>query len=289
MTIYLTKVWGFSEPVGPLQFSMEGWRDRARREQIKPSDLVILVGTKGNKTDDEDRGIILGMMEPTTEPVMALDFDLPTRPEDYDAENNYKWPYGLLNLRAWSMIDRRPLSEISDRRFNMDSAAGLVPLTPEEADKVMALRRKPAQLLQPTIRARSRIEGTAAARRMNSPPPSTARRGVMHMRRASAYTYAMEIIGPPSPAFKVGWAFDYKLRARQFNQSAMPELGGLKYKPVLYHLWDTAKLAYSMEQKLLQEFKSHRHSANREIIQGITYQQLQTAWLNFMSKKSLPK
>lgn len=30
MTVYLTKVWGSGDPSGPLQFSLEGWRERAR-------------------------------------------------------------------------------------------------------------------------------------------------------------------------------------------------------------------------------------------------------------------
>lgn len=32
MAIFMTKVWGFEEPAGPLQFGKEGWRDRAREE-----------------------------------------------------------------------------------------------------------------------------------------------------------------------------------------------------------------------------------------------------------------
>ncbi len=46
MTVYLTKARGFSDPCGPLQFSMGGWRARARAE-LAPDDLVIIVGTKG--------------------------------------------------------------------------------------------------------------------------------------------------------------------------------------------------------------------------------------------------
>jgi|SRR5215470_7024149 len=30
MTVFMTKTWGFSDPCGPLQFSTEGWRTRAR-------------------------------------------------------------------------------------------------------------------------------------------------------------------------------------------------------------------------------------------------------------------
>ena len=93
MTVYLTKVWGFGEPCGPLQFSTKGWRDRARAE-LKPDDLVILVGTKGEPTDKDDQGRVLGMMEPTTQIVLSMDFDLPTRKVDFNDEGEYRWVAG---------------------------------------------------------------------------------------------------------------------------------------------------------------------------------------------------
>jgi hypothetical protein len=59
---------GLDVPVGPLQFSAQGWRDRARAE-LKPGDLVVPVGTKGDQTDPNDQGRVLDWMEPTTEVV----------------------------------------------------------------------------------------------------------------------------------------------------------------------------------------------------------------------------
>src|SRR5256885_103412 len=100
MTVYMTKVWGFGVPCGPLQFSTAGWREKARR-LLNPGDLVVLVGTKGRQTDSQFQGRALGIMEPTTEVVSSLDFDLQERPIDYDSEGNYRWPYGFLNRRAW--------------------------------------------------------------------------------------------------------------------------------------------------------------------------------------------
>src|ERR1700730_11005030 len=143
MTVYWTKVWNYNEPVGPLQFSAEGWREDARNK-LEPGDLVVLVGTKGEPTQEGEQGRVLGLMEPTRERVLSLDFDLPTRPEDFDDRHNYKWPYGLLNRHAWRIIDREPLEVISSRPFYMDAVLWLVALRDAEAAKVMALRREPA-------------------------------------------------------------------------------------------------------------------------------------------------
>ena len=275
--VYLTKVWGFGEPVGPLQFSIPGFRDSAR-ERLQPGDLVVLVGTKGKPTKVEDQGRLLGLMEPSTEPVRSLHFDLKPLPEDYNEDGTYKWPYALLNRRAW-WITGTPvlLNDISDRGFQMDSALGIVPLTPDEAEAVLALPRVEAQLLQPTLHAQERLGGDRAARH-SSPPPIFNRRSIMQMRDRPASTYAMEIVGASRSAFKVGWAFDYGRRQRSFNQAAMPELGGLTYRSLLHQPWDSARQAFAMEQRVLKRFDADRHRANHEIIVGVTKDDLESAW-----------
>lgn len=279
---FMTKVWGFGAPAGPLQFSTEGWQRKARNV-IQPGDIVVLVGTKGDETDEDDRGKLLGIMEPTTEPVMSLDFDLSRGEHDLDKEGNYKWPYGLLNLRAWRLIDRPYLyPDISRRTFSMDAVQGIVELTAEEARKVAALRRERVPLLEPRVAARARVEGADRARRRVSPPPTTTRRGVMHMRAVSAYTYAMEIKGPQGLAYKIGWAFDHKQRARQFNRAALPAIGGVKYTPKLYHLWDTARQAFRMEQVILEHFGRHRHRDNHEVLSGLGFDELQACWIEYV-------
>lgn len=280
MTVYLTKVWGFGEPCGPLQFGREGWRDRAR-EQLAPDDLVILVGTKGEPTGEDDRGRILGMMEPTTHIVLSMDFDLPKHVHDFNEQGEYRWPYGLLIRRAWKIPARPLLDEISNRPFGMDAASGIVRLTGDEAAKVMRLARREVTLLQP-IRARVRLEGEEAARRRGSPPPTTVRAGVMHLRRAPAYAYAMEVEGAAQTAFKIGWAFDFRVRQRQFNLYSLPQLDGLRYRTRLQHLWGTARAAFKMEQAILHRFNSERHPANREIIFAIRYEDLEAAWIHYL-------
>ena len=273
MRLFLTKAWGWSVPVGPLQFSTSGWRERALT-MIEPGDRVVLVGTKGDRTPDNMKGRFLGAMEPAKDRVRSLDFAVPRLEGDYK-DGKYKWPYGLNNSRAWSFPSRPLLSDLIARSFNMDSAQGIVLLTNEESERIMELDWHAEDLLKRTAQAEIRIN---SRNRPTAPPPTTSRRGVMHMRRANAYTYAMNIEGARSGAFKVGWAFDYKRRAAEFNHAAMPDLGGLKYVPVFFQLWDTARMAFAMEQQLLREFADSRHPKNREIIMGVAKQQLTEKW-----------
>lgn len=276
MKLFLTKVWGWDAPVGPLQFSTSGWRDNALG-QLEPGYRVVLVGTKGDQTPDDMKGRLLGVMEPSREPVMSLDFALRASPGDF-VDGEYKWPVGLMNLRAWSLPQRPRLNEISDRKFSMDAAQGIVPLTEQEAIHVMALVWRDEELLQPTAHGEARMAKKHQINKRSGPPPTTTRKGVMHMRRAPAYTYAMKIVGAQPSAFKIGWAFDFKIRARQFNHAAMPGLGGLEYKPFRFHLWDTARQAFLMEQTLLSRLATRQHPENREIVQGLIDDELDAAW-----------
>lgn len=279
MKLYLTKVWGFDVPCGPLQFGTAGWRDRARAELL-PGDLVVLVGTKGPPTSEDEQGRLLGVMEPTNLPVLSLDFDLVTEPAHFK-DGEYKWPYGLLNRRAWRLLDRPLLEEVSSRQFSMDAASGIVALTAEETDRILMLRRDEVALLT-SLRVEARLEGEEAARRRNAPPPTTTRNGVMHLRRACAYTYAMEIEGATKSAFKIGWAFNHKMRARQFNLYALPKIGGLSYRVTLTELWGTARQAFQMEQHLLKSFDALRHPTNREVVYGVSFDELRIAWATYI-------
>lgn len=276
MAMFLTKAWGFSIPCGPLQFGRSGWRDRAR-SLLTEGDLVVVVGTKESPTAPQDQGRLLGIMEPTTEPVLSLDFPIETFPHDFNEGGEYKWPYGLINRRAWTLLDRPLLQEVSSRQFNIDAAAGIVRLDNDEADRVLRIPSQEIEVLMP-ISVLARTEGYEDARRRNAPPPTTRRAGVMHVRRAPAYTYVMEILGATTPAFKIGWTFNYEARMRQFNLYALPEIGGLSYRVRLFHLWATARLAFKLERALLRSFEHKRHRSNSEVVCDVPFSELLSVW-----------
>lgn len=284
MTLYMKKTWGFGVPSGPLQFSTQGARDNARRF-LNPEDLVVIVGTQGEPTQGHEQNKILGLVEPTKMAISSLDYLFQRRPQDFDEQGNYRWPYGLELRAAWRFLEPRAyLADVSQRNFGREGVLGLVELLPAEEARILALPREQIELLQP-LRTTVRISGEEVARKRAAPPPATTRTGVMHMRRMSAYTYAMAIEKAAPAAFKVGWAFDYKTRQRQFNSAALPQLGGLLYKVKFFHLWETAMDAFRMEQWLLRHFDKLRHPANREVITPLTLESLQAAWSNYLAMR----
>jgi hypothetical protein len=235
---------------------------------LKPGDLVVIVGTRGRETEADERGKILGLMEPTTEPVSSLEYALSHRPQHFNEDGEYRWPFGLELKHAWSFIEPRArLADLSSRRFNLDAAQGIVPLEPSEANAILALPRAEIELLRP-IQAVARIEGIEAARRRAAPPP--------------AYTYAMAVVGGGQPTFKIGWAFDVRIRQLQFNSASLPLLGGLRYKAELTQLWPTAFDAFCMEQSLLRTFDRLRHRSNREVVVALEFNALQDEWVRYL-------
>jgi hypothetical protein len=277
--MFLTKVWGWSMPVGPLQFNSAGWRENALR-QLKPGDLVLHVGTKSAQTPDAMKGNALGIIEPSREPVASLDYDIRKRPDDY-VDGQYKWPFGLAILNAWSLPDMPPLSTISDRSFGMDAAQGIIRLDPSEEQRVRLFAWRQEALLPLSANAQTRLARRDIAVRQSSPIPVTTRAGVMHMRQEPAYTYALTITDTQamrSLGYKIGWAFDYERRMRQFNQAALPSLGGLRYTKPIFHRWNTARLAFHMEQALLRHFQRWRSAQNHEVIVGVPVKQFEAAW-----------
>jgi len=279
MTIFLTKMWGFTIPVGPLPFGTVGWRDRARFQLLKDGDLVAVAGTLGSPTDESDRGSLLGLLKPTQQPVFTRDFPVVIRPEHLNEEKQYRWPYALAVSEAWRFPTKPLLEAITARQFGMAAAQGIVALTPEEAAIVQALPIEQVPLLPMTAQANQRVENRPLLARRSSPPPGSKRRGIMYLRNSEAFTYIFRVqCGKTVVDYKIGWAFSIQVRARQFNHAALPELGGIKYVFLMHRLWDTAREAYAMEQNVLRELERFRHSQNHEVVTGIDEHKILSAW-----------
>lgn len=281
--MFVSKVWGFDNPSGPLVFNSSGWRANAAR-RLKTGDRVILVGTWGEETATQDRNRVLGMMEPSTIQVATSDFIVPDHADRrlFREDGGYRWPYGLLNYRAWEFEPGLFLNAVAPREgnpFGSAAAAGIVPLTAEEEGRVLAHPHYEIPLLR-SISTDRKLYGEEKARRRNAPPPTEGvRRSIMQMRSGAAYVYWFRlVIDGKIVGDKIGWAFDWEQRLRQFNTVALSALGGLRYKVKNVQQFDTARLAFRVEQKLLRNFDEHRHRSNREVLTGIKTETIEEAW-----------
>jgi hypothetical protein len=288
MTTFITKVWGFDNPCGPLVFNSPGWRTNAA-ERLRPGDRVIMVGTMGEETAPENRNRVMGMMEPSTEPVAAIDFIIPDQSNRrfFRDDGSYRWPFGLLNFRAWEFEPGLFLADVAPRdgnQFGSAAAAGIVPLTTEEESRVLSHPHFEVPLLT-SLRTDNRLFGEDEARRRNAPPPAEgARRGIMHMRTGMAHVYWFRLVaGNRIAGHKIGWAFDYRQRLSQFRAVSLSRLGGLRYQAHRFQTFETARLAFKVEQGILKTFDPHRYLFNREVMTGITTPQIETVWNRYVN------
>jgi hypothetical protein len=283
MTMFISKVWGFDNPCGPLIFSTPGWRENAV-QKLRPGDRVILVGTMGEETPPPDKNRVLGMMEPSTTRVATSDFPLPN-PDDkrlWKEDGTFRWPYGLLNYRAWEFAPGLFLSAVAPRGgnpFGSAAASGIVSLTAEEEARVLAHPFHQIPLLT-SFSADQKLYGEQEAKRRGAPVPTPGvRASVMHMRNAHAdvYWFRLSVNGKVA-GHKIGWAFDWRQRLRQFNAVSLHTLGGLHYKVYKTQLLGTARQAFYIEQELFRIFDANRHPGNREVLTGISTEKIELAW-----------
>lgn len=290
--MFVSKVWGFDNPCGPLVFSSAGWRDNAAK-RLKRGDRVILVGTKGDETSEPDRNRVLCMMEPSTQHVATSDFPLPPLSDRrlFRDDGSYRWPYGLLNYHAWEFDPGLFLEAVAPRPgnpFGSAAAAGIVPLTSDEEARVLAHPHQEIPLLK-SVNADQKLYGGNGTKRRGAPVPAEGvRRGIMHMRNEPAFIYWFRLeLDNAIVGHKIGWAFEWKRRLNQFNSVSLSALGGVLYKAHRMQKFNTARQAFALEQRMLSAFDDRRHPNNREILTGVTLSKLEQAWDEYMTAAML--
>lgn len=293
MSLFLTKVWGFREPAGPLPFNAPGNRKRAL-EMLATGDRVLYVATKGDEVEPQYHGKLLAMVEPTRTTANTLDYPVVSRAIDYNDAGEFRWPFALTLNRAWRFDPEVPLEQVISRSFSMDAVTSIVPLTTEEEAAILALSHHEIPVLQPHLAKLNQLARDDLARSKSSPGVALVRKGLMTLRDAPAFTYCMTIeraerrdsarrIGSTRNdhdilGFKIGWAFDPKRRRHDFNHAALPSLGGLRYEIFRTEQWRTTRDAWAMEQAILRRFDVNRSRHNHEVLAGITIRQIEAAW-----------
>jgi hypothetical protein len=223
------------------------------------------------------------MMEPSTVHVATSDFPLPHLDDRrLYKDGSFRWPYGLLNYRAWEFEPGLFLDDVAPRPgnpFGSAAAVGLVPLTSEEEARILAHPHHQIELIE-SVASNRKLYGQSGSKRRGAPAPTEGvRRGIMHMRNAPAFVYWFILVTDNKiVGHKIGWAFDWKQRLKQFNSVSLHPIGGLLYKAKRTQEFDTARQALHVEQELLKAFDSQRHPHNREVLRGPSTAQIEGVW-----------
>lgn len=274
MRLFATRVWGTSFGRIPLAtFTTEGHQQRLLRLADR-GDRLVFVGTQTERTDEEDRGRLLGMAEIGFEPLRTLDLidreDLD--PRDFDADDRFRFPYAVPLVRAWRFVPAPLLTDVLSKQLPMLATPGVVELNATDAENVLALVSEEVPL--PTLPALAKM------RRLNEffrpttgPRPTDATYNVTRSAQETSWTYALRY--GSRNMYKVGHTSDVQGRLASINQHIPVEIGVECWSPALQQKWDTATRAYDMEQRVFALLSAKRSGYER--IQ-CSEKELQSAW-----------
>jgi len=113
--VWIKAFWGFDpENEGFLGFTREGDRTRLFA-QYQAGDLILIYGTRGSRTDKDDRGRALGFLEVTPE---AIDWRRVISPGAYRWKEESgvleKWTFAMPVRRAWRVAPGQALADVEE-------------------------------------------------------------------------------------------------------------------------------------------------------------------------------
>lgn len=285
--LFLTKVWGFDPEIYPaLGFNSDGARRNFLRAS-SPGDWVVFAGTLGPETNADDQGRLLGRVQLGPEEIDVEDtlrsvgYDIPKN--QYNANGEYKWPFGLPIISALRFPDKPRLVDVLGSNLSGSQWAAFALDVREKvgADaqaKLEGLLSEPAHLvLAPAIiRQRERQRALISNRGVTGPGPST-ERAASHSTPCAGAVYIFELQGTRD-VFKIGYSTDVEGRLATLNKPLLPGITGFLWKLALApQRFSTARQAYDFEQIVHKHLRSYLVDNEQEIYR-ISRKELDRIW-----------
>ncbi|NKK72781.1 hypothetical protein GFM13_20840 [Rhizobium leguminosarum bv. viciae] len=263
MKLFATRIWGMGfERVPIATFGMKGHVDRLLRLAGR-GDRLLFVGTQTERTDEINRGRLLGMAEIGFEPLRTLDLvgraDLDAR--DFDAAGNFKFPHAVALTRAGRFDPAPRLVETISRQLTMVATSGVQEIEdPYEIASILALPAIEISLpLLPELDAMRRLND--ALRNSTGPKPRSEGYVVAEPAEGTAWTYGLRF--GKRNVWKIGWATDVDGRCDDINQHIPTELGLEHWSVALRQRMMSRDTAYAMEQRILELLVDNRRGYER--------------------------
>ena len=263
MKVFATRVWGFDPANWPvINFGLAGNRSKLLNESAA-GDRIVFVATQSPPTAESDRGRLLGMAEIGREPVDTLDVlrpDVP-RPEDYDDAGRFRWPKGLLMIRAWAFDPSPLLRDVLAAQLPYNATPQAVMLSERDAAAVLSLTRKEIAIPESPAQERARLlDAALRANRPTTGPRPVAWQGETNRTTDQpAVTYALRF--GDSDIWKIGHAVDLEKRVKEINWHIPNEIIADAWGPALQQKWPNQESAFAMEQRVLGRLSERRTRA----------------------------
>ena len=289
---FLTKVWGYEPDVYPmLGFNTAGARDKFLRES-RPGDWVVMAGTLGGQTPPEQRGRLLGMAQLGTTKVDVIavleSLDYAFEDEHFDAQGNYRWPFGLPFLRALRFVGLPDVKELfGDYLPGTEWAAYALNIAEKIGAHAPALIEglETAQLDirdAPVLRQARGLQDTLRLARdgATGPGPSTSRAG-SERAPGEGYAYMLRLEGARRAAFKVGRSTDVAGRIAQLNKGLVPSVTGCRWVLEQHQRFPSEEQAHGFEQAVHRRLRRHLAEGETEIYVTLR-SEVEQAWVDVL-------
>lgn len=286
--VFVTGMWGFnSAREGYVGFTNQGTRDRLI-EGHQPGDLMLIVGQRGEFSDERDVGRLLGIVELAPEPILE-----PERmsPEAYAEKvalfGADRWRFALPIKRSWVMgreVRANAILPVSyAHKYARSVGASFRELTPEETARVLALPvRAVAVWGEPDWKPDEqnvRGEVTVADAVSRGPRPLMKLSGCVDALFPKLRPSATQRI-----VVKVGRSNDPKRRTEELNFGFPPSCDA-KWELVQAQTFRSADEAHDAEQRLLTDLDRRGCSIGAEFA-VIPARDLQTLLANYVGSSA---
>lgn len=270
--VFFTYVWGPpGDPAWPLTFASKAAQSHAQKVLLE-GDLVFTVGTKGEPTQQEYQGRVLGVYCVSDLKMNTQDYGLPNRPEfsKFDSVNDF--PFALHPISVWKITSTENIfSKLVGRltsSHHLQAQSKVVELDASVAAPLLALDRQEIQPALPqTEFGKGRILQKISKLAPKHQGSFTGTFGDPEI--WYVYTLVLQDAQKRSLAVKVGYSSKPSCREAVYNAPMAQEVTGLSWKLGSTQPTVSEDVAREIEQATLSRYASHKLASNGEILSGV--------------------
>lgn len=253
--------------------------------EVSPGDWLVLIGTLGRETKEEDQGRLLGRIQVARDQVdteeILKSINYPFRPEHFDEKNSFKWPYGCPMIKAERFAEKPKSVDLFGHNFPEQSFIQYAPdimqyenYGKSVADVIATLKTEPAEILDiPLLKRHLKVSQALESGGRKTPPPPSKLRSSSVTEDGPAVCYCLRLNGidtrkpGPKEVYKIGWAFDADERCKTLNSGMVRAITGYYWEVTASYPFESQDDAYTFEQLVHDKLdaKGYRVAGEQEI------------------------
>lgn len=297
--LFLTKQWGFQPEKYPTTgFTVAGARENFLRAAGR-DDWIVIAGTKGPPTLQEEQGRLLGMCllghEDIDADAILKEIGTELSPREIDEDGFYRWRYAMPILHARRFLKQPELPDLEDIFGSylpgLEWATYAIDLSerfgPEAIERIRDLPSNPCAIADIPALESERIFGEHLGRKKRGgntgPPPSTVRRGSQR-EAGTGVAYLLKLKGRPDPFFKIGYTHDFLERLATLNKEIRPGVTGCEWEQVKTETFEKETYAHRFEQAVLQRLGDKLVEGENEIVRA-SQKEIDKVWIEALMDK----